>query len=129
MQHEDTLRKCVKWISFQSNCLWLPSAALCIDRHWITEGGEFSMTCALIPEEDQFPVWKFKNQTLLAQSISPISIGIDNVRGEIVNETYSYLHIQKFGAENVGNYKCLYNKTLRREYYLDLLGKPRICIY
>ncbi|PIK58957.1 hypothetical protein BSL78_04124 [Apostichopus japonicus] len=92
-------------------------------RKCVRKGESTSLECVVEPEYNASPVWIFNNKVIYTKSLpyAPQDIGIDNVCGEIVNNTHSNLYIHQFQATNEGNYKCSINHKHYSEYVLKLI--------
>lgn len=89
----------------------------------ITQGEDVALNCSFNKSSENKAVWWFKNEILLAEGISPIEVGLDNVMGNLSNGTEPYLYIYGFNSANTGIYNCTVGKGSAAEYNLLLKGK------
>lgn len=88
----------------------------------IIYGNSLSIPCKHKENESASPIWFFNEQILFAHDFEPQSIGLTNVRGEIVNSTYSFLHFKRFSTANVGTYECFFARETHASYKLIMKG-------
>lgn len=67
----------------------------------------------------------FNGKVIFAEGLQPTDIGIDNIVGEIREDSTSYLHIQKVSPGNAGNYTC-HIGILEFNYELRIQGEKEI---
>lgn len=90
---------------------------------WIPEGASTVLTCDYQHNDNAYPIWKFNNEIIFADLMSPNELLYDNIHGEVFNSTTSSLHIREFQAVNSGNYTCIINMVRHCDYSLSMFGK------
>lgn len=77
------------------------------------------MNCHSTSLDNNSPVWKFKNKTLISKDTQP---GTENVIVKSVNSSVTELLIDEFQQQNEGTYACLVNRIVLKEHFLELDG-------
>ncbi|XP_071816851.1 uncharacterized protein [Apostichopus japonicus] len=85
----------------------------------VVRGSSPYIYCIYGGNQSDSPIWKFNEEVLFASDFSPGGIGVENVEGKI-NDTYSFLHFQRFSSDNVGTYQCLYGTETLFTYTLNI---------
>ncbi|XP_071831185.1 uncharacterized protein [Apostichopus japonicus] len=96
---------------------------------WIPNGQSISLECDFKPEDIGRPVWSFNGRIIYAESFNADDLDISNVRGEIINNSHTFLHIQHFQAKNDGNYTCLFNDTFQVGYTLHVIDPIHVKLW
>ncbi|XP_071831279.1 uncharacterized protein [Apostichopus japonicus] len=96
---------------------------------WIPNGQSISLECDFKPEDIGRPVWSFNGRIIYAESFNADDLDISNVRGEIINNSHTFLHIQHFQAKNDGNYTCLFNDTFQVGYTLHVIDPIQVKLW
>lgn len=94
-----------------------------VEEKTVVRGNSLSISCTSPSNSAWKPIWLFDTKVIFTEFFQPSDIGIENVNGEMRDDSTSCLHIHQMTYSNVGNYTCLVRGNVTVMYILHVRGE------
>ncbi|XP_071816465.1 uncharacterized protein [Apostichopus japonicus] len=91
-----------------------------VEEKTVVRGNSLSISCTSPSNSAWKPIWLFDTKVIFTEFFQPSDIGIENVNGEMRDDSTSCLHIHQMTYSNVGNYTCLVRGNVTVMYILHV---------